>query len=168
MKFFLSLLFVPLLCTLTVSAQKIVYSEPDDDETRRMDFEIIGKVGGNVLIYKELRGKSFISAYDNDMKQVSKEEHKFMPDDRLINVNFFSFPDHAYMVYQYQKKNVVYCNAAKIDGMGKMVGEVMQLDTSHIGLSNSNKIYATVNSEDRNQIMIFKINSRNKQRYQVT
>jgi hypothetical protein len=169
MKFLLSLLFAPFVfCTLTVSAQKIVYSEPDDDETRRMDFEIIGKVGGNFLVYKELRGKSYISAYDNEMKQVSKEEHKFMPDDRLINVDFFPFPEQAYMIYQYQKKNVVYCNAARIDGMGKVVGEVLQLDTTHIGLSNSNKIYSSVNSEDRNQIMIFKINSRNKQRYQVT
>ncbi|ANE50521.1 hypothetical protein [Flavisolibacter tropicus] len=169
MKFLLTLLFAPFVfSTLPVSAQKIVYSQPDDDETRRMDFEIIGKVGGNFLVYKELRGKSFISAYDNEMKQLTKEEHKFMPDDRLINVDFFSFQDQAYMIYQYQKKNVVYCNAARIDGMGKAVGEVMQLDTTHIGLSNSNKIYSAVNSEDRNQIMIFKINSRNKQRYQVT
>jgi len=169
MKFLSFLLVVSLsVCTLTVPAQRIVYSEPDSDDTRRMNFEIIGKVSGNFLVYKELRGRSYISAYDNDMKQVAKEEHKFMPDDRLINVDFFSYSDHAYMIYQYQKKNVVYCNAAKIDGMGKVIGDVIQLDTSHIGFAASNKIYSTVNSEDRSQIMVFKINSRNRQRYLIT
>src|SRR5690349_5049809 len=134
MKFFLSLFIATFLFSMpSVVAQKIVYSEPDSDETRRMDFEIIGKVSGNFLVYKSMRGRSYISAYDNEMKQVTKEEHKFLPEDRLINVDFFPFADHAYMIYQYQKKNVVYCNVAKIDGMGKMVGEVTQLDTSHIG-----------------------------------
>lgn len=169
MKFFLPFFFASfLLSTLSVAAQKIVYSEPDSDETRRMDFEIIGKVSGNFLVYKTMRGRSYISAYDNEMKQVAKEEHKFLPEDRLINVDFFPFTDHAYMIYQYQKKNVVYCNVAKIDGMGKMVGEVTQLDTSHIGFTASNKIYQVINSEDRNRLMVFKINSRNKDRYVIT
>jgi hypothetical protein len=169
MKFFLSLFIAALfLSTLSISAQRIVYSEPDTDETRRMDFEIIGKVSGNFLVYKTMRGRNYITAYDNDMKQVAKEEHKFLPDDRLINVDFFPFADHAYMIYQYQKKNVVYCNAAKVDGMGKMIGEVMQLDTSHIGFATSNRIYQVINSEDKSKLMVFKINSRNRDRYILT
>ena len=37
---------------LPATAQKIVYSEPGKDDTRRLVFEIAGKVGGNFLIYK--------------------------------------------------------------------------------------------------------------------
>ena len=34
-------------------AQKIVYSEPDDDDYRRTQFEVVGKVSGNFLVYKK-------------------------------------------------------------------------------------------------------------------
>lgn len=151
-----------------VWAQKIIYSETDRDENRRMTFEVMGKVSGNFLVYKNYRGKSFVSVYDNDMKQVAKEAQSLIPDERLINIDFYSYADHAYMVYEYQKKNVVYCNAYKVDGLGKKIGEVMELDTSHIGFAGNNKIYSTVSSEDKNSIMLFKVNSRNKSNYILT
>lgn len=158
------------LCLFAIDsfAQKIVYSEPDREETRRINFEVIGKVSGNFLIYKNSRNRNYIVSYDNDMVQLAKEQHDYLPDDRLINVDFFSYPEHAYMIYQYQRKNVVYCNAVKIDGMGKKASEVIQLDTSHISFTANNKIYSSVSSEDKSQIMIFKINSRNKSRFLIT
>lgn len=150
------------------SAQKVVYSEPERDESRRMNFEIIGKVSGNFLIYKEIRGKNYVGVYNNDMEQVSKEEHDYIPEDRLINVDFISYPDYAWMIYQYQKKNVVYCNAVKLDGQGKRTSDILSLDTSHISMSVSNKIYSTINSEDKSKVMVFKVNSRNKSNYVIT
>ncbi|MDB5195698.1 MAG: hypothetical protein JWP88_68 [Flaviaesturariibacter sp.] len=150
---------------LGAMAQKIVYSEYDRDENRRMTFEVIGKVSGNFLVYKNYRGKSFVSVYDNEMKQLAKEEQTYIPDDRLVNIDFYSYPDHAYMIYEYQKKNVVYCEAVKIDGNGKKMTDVVLLDTSHIGFAGNNKIYSTVSSEDKNNLMLFKVNSRNKSLY---
>jgi len=149
-------------------AQKIIYSEPDKDETRRMNFEVIGRVGGNFMIYKSIRGKNFISVYNNDMQQIVKSEHAYLPDDRLINVDFFPYTDYVYMIYQYQRKNVVYCNAVKLDGMGKKLGDITELDTTHIGFTTNNKIYSAINSDDKSKIMLFKINSRNKSRFLVT
>ncbi|MFN2437975.1 MAG: hypothetical protein ABR503_02170 [Chitinophagaceae bacterium] len=169
MKWFKYLFFISLsLFFLDSFAQKIVYSEPDKDETRRMDFEVIGKVGGNFMIYKNIRGKNFISLYDNDMQQIAKAEHGYLPDDRLINVDFFPYTDHAYMIYQYQRRNVVYCNAVKLDAMGKKMGDIMELDTTHISFTTNNKIYSTINSDDKSKIMLFKINSRNRSRFLVT
>lgn len=84
---------------------KIVYSEPDRDDSRRMDFEIAGKIGGNFLLYKNTRNKVWISVLDNDMKQLAKVEQEYVPDnDRVINVDFFPYNDFCYMIYQYQKK----------------------------------------------------------------
>ena len=154
--------------SVSASGQKIVYSEPDRDETRRINFEVIGKVGGNFLIYKNNRSKNYIAVYDNDMVQLAKEQNDFIPADRLINVDFFAYTDHAYMIYQYQRKNVVYCNAVKIDAMGKKASDIIQLDTSHISFTASNKIYSSVGSEDKSHIMIFKINSRNRSRFLIT
>lgn len=100
---------------LSATAQKIVYSEPDRDDTRRMDFEIAGKIGGNFLLYKNTKNKVWITVLDNDMKQLAKVEQEYVPDnDRIINVHFFPYNDFCYMIYQYQKKNVVYCVASKI------------------------------------------------------
>ena len=70
------------------------------------------------------------------MEQIGKEELDYIPDDRLINVDFFPYCDFTYMIYQYQKKNVVYCDAVKLDGSGKRISEIMNLDTSHIGFNS--------------------------------
>jgi hypothetical protein len=151
-----------------VFAQRIVYSEPERDDNRHLNFEIIGKFGGNYLIYKSARNRDFIGVYDNEMKQIGKVEQDYVPDDRLINIDFFPYSDFSYVIYQYQKKNVVYCMAVKIDGMGKKISDPQQLDSSHIGFSANNKIYSTISSEDKSKILVFKINSKNKQNYIVT
>lgn len=149
-------------------SQKIVYSEPDKDDTRRINFEVIGKIDGNFLVYKSIRNRNWVALLDNDMNQVKRVEQDFMPEERLINADFFPYNDFFYAIYQYQKRNVVYCMAAKIDGNGKKISDVMELDSTHIGFSASNKIYSVVSSEDKSKIMVFKINSRNKEKYRVT
>src|ERR1044071_2195348 len=103
----LIMVLIFLLPGVSLLAQKIVYSEPERDDTKRMNFEVVGKIDGNFLIYKNIRGRNWITVYDNDMKQKSKAEHDYIPDDRLINVDFFSYSDFSYMIYQYQKRNVV-------------------------------------------------------------
>jgi hypothetical protein len=155
---------------LPAPAQKIVYSEYDKDDTRSMTFEVVGKINGNFLIYKNNRAnRHLISVLNNEMKEIALAEQDYLPsNDRMINVDFFPCIDYCYMIYQYQKKNVVYCLAAKINGMGKKIGEIIELDTTHIGFAADNKIYTVVSSEDKNRIIVFKINTRNKKLYQLT
>jgi len=157
------------VCSIAAPAQRIVYSEPDKDDSRRINFEVAGKVSGNFLIYKNIRSKNWIAVLDNDMVQIAKVEQDYVPDnDRMINTDFFSYSDFCYMIYQYQKKNVVYCMASKIDGNGKKTGDVMQLDTTHIGFAANNQVYTVMTSEDKSKIIIFKINSRNKRMHVMT
>jgi len=164
----LLLLFLCCVPVLTCLAQRIVYSDPERDDSRRMNFEIIGKVSGNFLVYKNVRNKNYIAVYNNEMEQTSKEELDYIPDDRLINVDFFPYQDFSYMIFQYQKKNVVYCNAVKLDGQGKKASEIITLDTSHIGFNASNKIYSSLTSDDKSHLMVFKINSRNRTKYIIS
>ncbi len=154
--------------TLSALGQRVVYSQPEKDDTRRMNFEVIGKVTGNFLIYKNIRGRNYIAVYDNDMKQIAREEHEYLPDERLINVDFFPYTDFVYMLFQYQKKNVVYCKAVKLNNMGKKSSDVIEIDTAHISFTTDNKIYSTVSSEDKSHLMVFRINTRNKSRYRIT
>src|SRR5690242_6051160 len=97
-----------LMISFSVSAQKIVYSEPDREDSRRLNFEIIGKIDGNFLIYKNIRNKHNVVVLDKEMKEVSKQEQDYIPDDnRVINTDFFPYQNFAYLIYQYQKKNIV-------------------------------------------------------------
>ena len=154
---------------ISAGAQRLVYSEPEKDDTRRLNFEIVGKINGNFLIYKNIRNKNWIALLDNDMKQVGSVEQDYLPaNDKVINVDFFPYTDFAYMIYQYRKKNIIHCIAAKIDGNGNKVGDLVELDTTLVNFGADNKIYSVVTSEDKSRIMVFKINSKNKKLYFIT
>lgn len=161
--------FLMAVAAFPSTAQRIVYSEPEKDDTRRLDFEIVGKVGGNFLIYKNIRNRNYISVLNNDMVQTAKVELDYVPDnDRMINVDFFPYGEFSYMIYQYQKKNIVYCMVSMIGGNGQKIGGLTQLDTTQIGFSANNRIYTVLTSEDKSKIAIFKINSKNRKMYMMT
>lgn len=151
-----------------VLAQRIHYSEPDREDYRQVNFEIIGKVGANIAVYKNYRSKNDLSIFGPDMKLKNKIGLDFIPE-KLINVDFVAYPDFFYMVYQYQKRNIVYCNVVKMDAEGqKLVGPV-EIDTTQIGSATTdNKIYSTIYSEDKKNIVVFKINKRNDRNYIFT
>jgi hypothetical protein len=166
--FRLAFSFLLIISFYSLRAQKILISEPDRDDSRRMNFEVIGKMGNNYLIYKNIRSDSYISVYDNEMKLIDKVKHEYLPDERLINVDFFPYQDFIYMIYQYQRRNIVHCVMVKLNGMGKKITDPEELDTASIGGSANNKIYTTLSSEDKSKIIIFKINSKNKEKYVIT
>ncbi len=149
-------------------AQRILISEPDREDSRRMNFEVIGKLGNNFLIYKSLRGENFICVYDNEMKQVDRIRHEYLPDERMINVDFFPYSDFVYMIYQYQRRNIVHCMAVKLNAKGKKLSDPVELDTTALGGMTSNKIYTVLSSEDKQKLVIFKINSRNREKFLIT
>lgn len=159
--------FLILIFTLPATAQRIFYSEVDKDDYRQMNFEIIGRVGGNINIYKNFRARHDISVLDNEMKQISRTKLEFLPE-KVINVDFVVYPDFYWMIYQYQKRNVVYCSVAKMDGNGKLLQDPIDIDTSHISGGSDSKVYSMVASDDKKQIMVFKINRRNEKKYMFT
>jgi hypothetical protein len=58
--------------------------------------------------------------------------------------------------------------AAKFNSDGKMMEDPVELDTTSISYFSNNKIYTVINSEDKQRIAIFKINSRHNDNYKVT
>jgi len=157
---FVAIGFLPLLSP----AQKISYSEPEKDDVRSIDFDIIGKLNNHCLIYKHIRSSHSISVYDNSMKLLDHVNMDFLPD-RLINSDVISYKDYFYFIYQYQRKNVVRCMAARMNSDGKIMGEPILLDTTLISFLASNKIYNVLFSEDKQRIAIYKLNSKGEQQY---
>ena len=159
MKYLLLYLFSGIFC-LSGYAQQITYSQPESNDSRSLNFEIIGKVDGNFLIYKNIRNSHNISVYDNSMKMIDKTDLLFM-EDKTLNADFISYPDFAWIIYQYQKRNIVYCMAVKVNGQGKLLIDPIELDTTSINFFASNKLYSTIYSEDKSKIMIYKIQKKN-------
>src|SRR6201996_8291319 len=136
------LLSLTLLTAAGVKAQVqlITYSEPEREDGRRTNFEIIGKVSGNYLVFKNNNSSNAISIYDTAMHLQQRVPLTFMPE-RYINVDFVAYSDHCYLIYEYQHKNIVHCSAVKLNGQGQKVGEPIELDTTQVGFASNNKIY---------------------------
>ncbi|MES2329425.1 MAG: hypothetical protein V4539_07480 [Bacteroidota bacterium] len=157
-----------LLACLAGSAQRITYSEPDKDDARTLNFEIVGKLNGNVMVYKNYRDLHFMVTYNNEMQVIDKVKLNFL-DYRVLNSEFVQYPDFVYMIYQYQKRSIMYCMAVKLDAGGKKIGDPVELDsTDNINYSANNKIYSVINSEDKQKLMIFKINTKNDKAHVLT
>ena len=148
-------------------SQKIIYTEPDRDDMSNLSFEIIGKMNGNILVYKTASTSHFISVYNAQMVQIDKFKLDYLTD-RVFNVDFLAYPDFAYMFYQYQKRNIIYCMAIKLDANGKKVDEAIQLDTTDSREVQNNKIYQFVQSVDKQKIQFYKINTTTSKTHQIT
>ena len=84
---FYSFVFILTCFNITSFTQSITYSEPDRNDLKQTEFEIIGKVKNNILVYKNLRDNHAISVYDTDMKQLGRIKFSFLPD-KLIKSYF--------------------------------------------------------------------------------
>ncbi len=154
--FIVGLFFILPLC---LPAQQITFSEPLKEDSRDMNFDVIGKMKGNVIVFKNLRWKYALNIYNDSMQLKDKLELDFIPG-KTFNVDFIAYPDFFYLIYQYQKKGLLYCMAVKMDANGKKINEPIQLDTTQIGVLGDNKIYSTINSDDKKKIILFKIQKR--------
>lgn len=145
-------------------AQKLVYSDPEKNEARQTNFEILGKYNDNYLVYKNYRATNTISVFNNDMKLVKNIALDFMPD-RVIEANFVSYSDYSYLFYQYQQKGVVRLMAVKLGAEGKNLTQPIEVDTTIIGNNSENRIYSVLPSEDKNHILVFRINTKNERNF---
>lgn len=153
------LILIGMLAPCVLPAQNLRFSDFDTEDTRDMNFDIIGRLNNKILIYKNIRWKHKISIYDNDMNTVKTVNLEFMPE-KTFNVDFVSYPDFFYMIYQYQKRNTLHCMVVKMDSNAVKMDEPIEVDTTRIPVMSDNKIYSVIHSEDRQRIMIFKIQTR--------
>jgi hypothetical protein len=146
---------------------QIIYSEPEREDGRRTNFEIIGKLDGNYLVFKNNSSNNAISIYDSTMKQTQRVPLTFMPE-KYINIDFVAAADSFVMIYEYQKKGIVHIVAARLNAQAQLIGKPTELDTTQVGFASSNKIYSVIVSEDKQRIIVFKINSHDPKNFLFT
>jgi hypothetical protein len=158
MKRIYKIFLILLVVAQQAQAQKIVYGEYDRKDKSLSTFEIIGKTGPNFLVFKFYRSQSVVSAYNDDMKLVSHNVCDFFPkNNEVFNVDFVSYADRSILIYQYQKKNIVYCEAANIDSNGILIGKPVVIDTTKISFFATNKIYEFVKSDNKLHLAVVKV-----------
>lgn len=151
-------IFALVLFSTIATAQKITYSEPERDDYKSTEFEIIGKISGNILVYKADRGDYHISVYDNGMQLKDRVKLDFLPK-KLISVDFVNYGNKAYMIYQFQRKDAVYSFCGVVNSMGVFESAPIMVDSTRIGnFSKDNKVYSVEVSEDKQRILVYKIN----------
>jgi len=143
-----------------LQAQTIQYSDLNKQDNTNIFFEILGKSNNNLLIYKNISREHFIAKYDDNMRLIETLPLDFLPP-KTFNVDFIKFPKQLVGIYQYQKNNIVYCMGFSIRTDSFTISTPTILDTSNIGYFDDNKIYTTCNSEDKNQILIYKRHFKN-------
>jgi len=149
-----------LLCLPVFSfAQTITYSDPLKDDSRDVNFEIVGKMNGNILVFKNAKGNYAVNIYDGDMQLKDKIKFDFMTG-KAFNANFIAYPDFFYLIYQYEQKGIMHCMAAKLDANGKLLNEPAELDTTKVDWLDESNIYKTINSDDKQKILVFKIQNK--------
>ena len=160
MKHIFTLLFLLQIPFAFCSAQKLFYAEPDRDDARNMTFEILGKYQQKYLIYKNNRNNHSIAIYDADMQLRDNVPLDFIPE-RVNEVQVFPTPESVIIIYQYQRKNTLYCMGARVDGEGKLIGQPLEIDTTELNFFSSNaKVYSVITSDDKKKLMVFKMQNR--------
>ncbi len=144
---------------MPLMAQTVTISDYEREDNRDINFEVIGKMNNNFLVYKNIRAKHKINIFDKDMNTLETVRLDFIPE-KTFNIDFIVYTDHFFMIYQYQKGTFLHCMAVKMDGKAQKMSEPVELDTTRIPVMSDNKIYTTIISEDRQRIMIFKIQTR--------
>ena len=170
MKKIIFLSFLPfVLLYFSTQAQQIIYSQVDkDDAVTGLHYEIIGKINGNILVFKNYSFARVVAVYDRDMKLIDKTNLDFLPPN-VSTMDFINYQDYFVMVYQFRYKNIVYCMAARLDGKGKLLSDAVVLDSTQVSNgSTANKIYSAVHSENKQKIMMFKINTKDGNENVVT
>lgn len=165
--FTISFLMIALLKNATAQSD-IVYADVNNNDLQRMNFEIIGKTVNNYLIYKEVKGKHWISVYDENMKELENVPITILPAKAdLLDVAFYPYRNGAWLIFQHQQGNVVFCEAAKIEANGRILQKPVVLDTTMIAYKAENRIYNQMTSDDRSKIILFKINRKDKELYKM-
>ena len=66
--------FIAFYLVFSVFAQTVNISDFDREDTRDMNFEIIGKLNSNILVYKNIRSNHKINIFDKDMNTAGNSE----------------------------------------------------------------------------------------------
>lgn len=141
----------------SASSQSIQFSEILQKDKKKVNFEIIGMVSNDLLVYKFNGRKHRLTIYDDAMKVKDDVNLDFIPR-RILSIDFIAYQDHFYAVYQIKEGEYIFCNAAKISSSGAQIGKTKFLDVTYWGAKPLFfNPYSMTSSENKKHILICKV-----------
>jgi hypothetical protein len=101
-----------------------------------------------------------LCVYDSNMHITTE---KTLPLPRAISgIHFLVYDGFFYIFYQYLVHHTIYCMAAKVGMDGEILTPPIKMDsTTILDIHYESQIYSVINSEDKQHILLFRINIHN-------
>ena len=96
-----SIILILCFWVISLQSQEISYSALKSSNDKSSSFDIIGRFGKQVLIYRNIRGRHYISVFNNDMSLARKMELDFLPR-RVLKVEFLKVDKQLLLFYQHE------------------------------------------------------------------
>ena len=141
------------LIQLSVCAQVLFYSPAESGVENLLKYEAIGRVGKNILIYRELRGQHVISIFDNNMGLVRKVDLSVLPKD-VLGVDFLNTGSNIVLIYQYMVNGKLFVAGTNLDEEVKMVSEPKILDSLFIENISEFPLFKLIINPAKNLMML--------------
>ncbi|MEY3059612.1 MAG: hypothetical protein RL000_964 [Bacteroidota bacterium] len=136
-----------------VSSQELFYSPAESGVENLLKYEAIGRVGKNILIYREQKDQHVVSVFDNNMSLVRKVELSNLPKD-VLGVDFINTGGNLVLVYQYIFKNKLFVAATNLNEEVKMIIEPKILDSTQIGDIVEFPLFQLITNPGKNLLML--------------
>ncbi|MEN9952059.1 MAG: hypothetical protein RLZZ520_327 [Bacteroidota bacterium] len=134
-------------------AQELFYSPAESGVENLFKYEAIGRVGKNILIYREVKGQHVVSVFDNNMSLVRKVDLSVMPKD-VLGVEFVNSGSNIVLIYQYMVKGRLFVAATNLDEDIKMTSEPKVLDSLFIEDISEFPLFQLITNPAKNLIML--------------
>ncbi len=152
-------LLIGILIVCSLCGQKITVSSVDVAERQGIGFDIVGKVKDNIVVYQVKKWQHSLSFFDAEMKLIKKDKLSFLPGE-TFNVDVIPYPNHMYLVYQYQKRSTLFCMITKLNELGEILEGPKTLDSLKIPFFADNKVFNVTVSENKEKIALYKLPKR--------
>lgn len=161
-KSFLTISVSLLLGLQFLFAQSYEVAGIEKSDKEDMQYEVLGKVGTRYWIYKNAGGIATIAQYNDRMQLVKQNDLSFIKTTNLNGIEFITHANNVYVFYQVQEKATVYAAVAELNSDGLLVGTPRIVDTTgKIKPGTRAKVFNLLESEDRQKLVIFSVNTTN-------
>jgi len=136
-----------------LQSQVISYSALESSNEKSSSFDIIGRFGKQILIYRNIRGRHYISIFNNDMSLARKMELDFLPR-RVLKVEFLKVDKQLLLFYQHEKNRMLFCSLVKFNADIRVAQEPETLDSVVIADNRDIGLYNILQSQHNARIMV--------------
>lgn len=151
------IIIVAIFCLLSINmnGQEISYSEYENYDFRSGDFDVVGKVGDYIYVYRSGIEGYYLDAYNDQMERKAKVILDFLPK-RVFRVKFVTYKDKLMLLYQVIESGELKLYAATLNSKGMLAINPRVIVKEKAGVFGAkNNLFSYAVSDDKETILIY-------------